>query len=336
MICQASLAAGLAWFIANNLLHRPMPVFAPISAILCLGMSFGQRVTRLLEVCFGVAIGVLIGDLFVMAFGTGVWQLMLVIFVAMSVATWAHARPLMINQAGIQAATVLTLLPNPDLGTSRFLDALLGCAVAMVFALVAPTSPIQQPRLKAAAVLREVAGCLYASRDALVAHDQTDADHALARARASEGALKALSEAASEGIAVVRYSPFLWRNRGHVQEMADLVTPLDRLTRDLRVLTRRATVSVYRDEPVPEPYLQLLTQLAGEVDFCAAELAARRVPVRARPRLIALAAESSTLPASDSLSGTVILAQARAMMVDLLELTGLSYADSRAAIPDMD
>ena len=35
-------------------------------------------------------------------------------------------------------------------------------------------------------------------------------------------------------------------------------------------------------------------------------------------------------------SAVVILAQARSMLVDLMELTGLDYADARELVPDMD
>lgn len=336
MIAQSALAAALAWFIADEVLHRYMPVFAPVSAILALGMSFGQRVSRVIEVCLGVAIGVLMGDIFVLLFGTGWWQVALVVFAAMSMATWLGARPLMINQAGIQAATVLTLLPDPTRSGSRFLDALLGCAIALVFALAAPTSPVQRPRLRAAEVLTGVSRTLYAARDSLAAQDQEGVERTLEMARGSEKELSALTAAAAEGVAVVRYSPFQRGNREHVQQVADLVAPLDRLTRNVRVLARRAVVAVWRDEPVSAEHLHVLGELAQATDFCAAELQARRLPTRARARVVEVAEATSHLPVGDSLSGTVIVAQARSICVDLLELTGLDYADARELVPEMD
>ncbi|MGJ6979422.1 FUSC family protein [Aestuariimicrobium soli] len=336
MIAQSALAAALAWFIADDVLHRYLPVFAPVSAMLALGMSFGQRTSRVLEVCLGVAIGVLVGDLFILVFGTGWWQVALVVFASMSVATWVGARPLMINQAGIQAATVMTLLPDPTRSGSRFLDALLGCAIALVFALVAPTSPVQRPRIRAAEVLGLAGRTLYSARDALAAHDQDAADRTLEMARGSEQALSALTQAAAEGVAVVRYSPFQRGNREHVQQVADLVAPLDRLTRNLRVLARRAVVAVWRSEEISEAHLRVIGELALVTDFCAAELHARRLPTRARERVVEVAEATSHLPVGDTLSGTVIVAQLRSLCVDLLELTGLDYADARQLVPEMD
>lgn len=336
MMAQSALAAALAWFIASDLLHRYMPVFAPVSAMLALGMSFGQRFSRVIEVCLGVAIGVLMGDLFVLFFGTGWWQVALVVFAAMSVATWIGARPLMVNQAGIQAATVLTLLPDPTRSGSRFLDALLGCAIALVFALVAPTSPVQRPRIRAAEVLAGVSRTLYAARDALATCDQVGVERTLEIARGTERTLSALTAAAAEGVAVVRYSPLQRGQREHVQQVADLVAPLDRLTRNLRVLARRAVVSVWRGEQVSAQHLAILGELAQVTDFCGAELQARRLPTRARDRVVEVATASSHLPIGDSLSSTVIVAQVRSICVDLLELTGLDYADARELVPEMD
>ena len=55
----------------------------------------------------------------------------------------------------------------------------------------------------------------------------------------------------AEGIAVVRLSPFRRRHLPGVQAIADLLEPLDRAIRNLRVLVRRAAIATWRDEPVP-------------------------------------------------------------------------------------
>ncbi|WP_420175369.1 FUSC family protein [Luteococcus sp. OSA5] len=336
MITQMALAAGTAWFLGQKVLGHDMPFFASVAAILCLGFSFGQRTHRVLEVTFGVFIGVFIGDLFVMLFGTGPWQIALVCFVAMSIATWFNAKPLMINQSGIQAATVMTLMPAPGQGFSRWQDALLGCALALVFALVAPTSPVQKPRRKAAAVLEQCARALREARLALSTQDQNRAEKVLQSARNTERQLQQLADAAAEGVAVTRYSPFLRSERHHVQAIAELVAPLDRLARNLRVLARRAAIATWRGEGVPAEYLDFLDDVADVVDFCASELAARRLPVRARPRIENVAQLTAGIGVRGSMSGIVVLAQARSMLVDLMELTGLDYGEARTRIPDVE
>lgn len=335
MICQISFTAGIAWFLGQHLLGHPMPFFASVASIICLGFSFGQRISRVLQVSVGVFIGVLVGDLFVHLFGTGPLQIMLVCFVAMSIATWVHGQVLLINQSGIQAATVMTLMPAPGQGISRWEDALLGCALALLVALVAPTSPVQKPRLRAAAVLRECSATVRAAQEALEQHDESKAEAVLDRARATDSKLSGLREATQEGIAIARYSPFLRGHRDHVQAIGELVEPLDRLSRNLRVLARRAVVAAWREDDVPADYLALLPGLAAAIDMCADEMENRRVPERARPRIQAVAEQSAQLTMHGSLSAVVLLAQVRSMLTDLLELTGLDYAEARELVPDL-
>jgi uncharacterized membrane protein YgaE (UPF0421/DUF939 family) len=336
LIAQMALAAGLGWFLGQRLLGHEQPFFASIAAILCLGLSYGQRVSRVVEVAVGVFLGVLIGDLFVTVLGSGAWQISVAVFIAMSVALWLGARTLMVMQAGIQAAVVMTLLPGVDSGLARWADALLGCAIALVIALVAPTSPIQRPRHRAAAVLQEAAATLRAAEAALRSGDQAAADGVLDRARATEGMLEELSSAAAEGVELVRYSPLLRGQRRHVQEVAGLVAPLDRMLRNLRVLARRVTVSAYRAEPTPAAVIDLVDDVADIAEFCSRELSARRLPTRARDRIIAAGDASTAIDHHPlSLSSVVIIAQARSILIDLLELTGLEYADARELVPEM-
>jgi len=319
LVTQMSLAAGLGWFLGMNLLGHEQPFFAAVAAIICLGLSFGQRVTRVIEVAVGVFLGVLVGDVFVTLFGNGAWQIALAVFIAMSVALWLGARTLMVMQAGIQAAVVVTLLPGVEPGLTRWGDALLGCAIALVFALVAPTTPIQRPRHQAAEVLAEVGATLRAAEIALRSGDQTAADAVLLRARATETMLEELTTAASEGVELVRYSPLLRGERQHVQDVAELVAPLDRLLRNLRVLARRVTVSAYRGEETPAAVIALLDDVADIAEFCAQELWARRMPTRARERLVAAGDASAAVDHhSLSLSSVVIVAQARSILIDLL------------------
>ncbi|WP_077351879.1 FUSC family protein [Tessaracoccus flavescens] len=336
MIVQISIAAGVSWGFAHYVLKHPSPFLATVAAIICLGFSFGQRLWRVVEVAVGVTVGVFIGDVFVHFFGTGVWQIMLVIGIAMSVTTWLGARTLMVTQSAVQAATVLTVFPGVDQGISRWQDALVGCTVALLFATVAPTSPINRPRMLAAKVLQEAAGTVRAIVAAVRAQDLDETEQILERARATESELSRLLTASNEGMAVVRTSPFLRRHRESVLEVSDFVVPLDRFIRNLRVLARRATIATYRHETVPEPLLGLLGELAQAIDDCSSELFARRRPDSQLPRLHELAARTSSVGMEASLSSMVLLAQVRSMLVDLMELCGEEYTDARDSVPDMD
>jgi uncharacterized membrane protein YgaE (UPF0421/DUF939 family) len=332
-IAQCALAAGVAWGLARYVVGHKMPFFAPVAAMLCLGFSFGQRLRRVAEVMVGVAVGVGVGDLFVKVFGTGVPQLVFVVALAMSVAVLLGAGNLMVTQAGVQAAMVTTLLPDPGAGFSRWLDAALGGAVALAAATIAPAAAIRRPRQQASAVLNELASLLVATADGLRNHDESDLTDALRRARASESLLDDLRSGAAEGVAVVRMSPFRRRHRGRVQQIADLVVPLDRAIRNIRVLVRRAAVSVWRGELIPPEYPQMLERLADGTRLIAESLFEPAADVAAHRVLGELGRRTADLQTPAGLSAVVVLGQIRSTIVDLLELTGTTYEEARDLVP---
>ena len=336
VIAQCAVTAGLAWFLAQQVLGHPAPFFAPVAAILTLGLTFGQRMRRGLEVAAGVAVGVAVGDTFAALFGTGVWQIMVVAAVAMSLATLLGAGQLMIIQAGVQSIFVIVLTPDPGEGVHRWLDAVIGSAIALVVATTAPSAPVRKPLLVAAEVVRHMALTLEAAVRALRTGDVDAADAVLTQARAGEQDLADLSAATTEGLAVVRQSPFRRHQLPAVLAYADLHDPLDHASRNLRVLARRCAVALWRGETVPRSYLAAMEELAAAVQFMAEELGARRLPTAARDRLIKVAETTSRLELSESLSAVVIVAQLRSMIADLLELTGMDYAAARELIPEMD
>lgn len=332
-IAQCALAAGVAWALARYVVGHPMPFFAPVAAMICLGFSFGQRLRRVAEVMVGVAVGVGVGDLFVKLFGTGVWQIIFVVALAMSIAVLLGAGNLMTTQAGVQAAMVTTLLPDPGAGFSRWLDAALGGAVALAAATIAPAAAIRRPRQQATNVLNELAAILVETADGLRADDADKVTDALRRARASESLLDDLRSAAAEGVAVVRMSPFRRRHRGRAQQIADLVIPLDRAIRNIRVLVRRCAVSVWRDEQMPDEYPMLLERLADGTRLIAESLFEPAADVAAHRVLGELGRRTAVMPIPASLSAVVVLGQIRSTIVDLLELTGTSYEEAREMVP---
>jgi uncharacterized membrane protein YgaE (UPF0421/DUF939 family) len=333
MILQCSVTAGLAWALASWLVG-PRPFFASVAAIITLGFSFGQRWRRALEVSVGVAVGVAIGDIFVRVFGTGTWQIVLVGVVAMCIAVLLGAGNLMTTQAGVQAIIAITLFPNPSASLTRWLDAVVGCALALAVATVAPIGPLRKPGRLAAGFLEEAAATLRAAATALREDDVEAAEAVLERARRGEALLDDLEEAANEGVAVVRTSPFLRPRLARVRAFANLYPPMDRVSRNLRVLARRSAIALWRSEPVPLSYVVLLEQLADVIAFMAEELHQQRLPTAARDRLVEVAQATSRLPIHESLSAVVVLAQIRSMVVDLLELTGISTGEARGLMPD--
>jgi uncharacterized membrane protein YgaE (UPF0421/DUF939 family) len=332
-IAQCAVAAGIAWLVASDLLGHPTPFFAPIAAVASLGTSYGQRLRRVGEVAIGVAIGVLVGDLLVAGIGTGWWQLMLIVALAMSTAVLLDGGQLFIAQAAIQSIVVSTLMPDPGAALTRWTDALVGGAVALVAATVVPAAPLRRPREQAAVVVRKIADLLRAASDVMVSGEVEPALDLLADARATDYLIRELQAAADEGLGVVASSPFRVRHRTDLRLMAELVDPLDKALRTTRVLVRRTAVAAYHRREVPQSYSVLCDDLAAAADMVAAELAGQRMAEAARPALLAVAEGTARLERTHALSVEVVLAMLRSLVADLLEVTGLSPLEATDALP---
>lgn len=332
-ILQCGVGAALAWWLAGDVFAHPMPFFAPVTAIITLGMSYGQRVRRAVEVMIGVALGVLIGDVFSHLFGSGVLQVLVVVVLAMTIASLVGAGILMTIQAGVQAAIITTLLAAPDQAFTRWLDAVIGGAVALVISVLVPATGLHRPRQAAARVVEEIAAILRETARVIRTDDDELASATLRRARGSERMLDELRSLAAEGVAVVRLSPFRRRHLPGALAVSDLLEPLDRAIRNLRVLVRRALVGTRRGEVIPPAYTALLDDLARSCDDIARELHERSEPLGARSGLRRLGERSADIDAASGLSGEVIRAQVRSMVVDLLVLTGMPVDEATALVP---
>lgn len=336
LIAQCAVTAGLAWLIASLLLGHEVPYFAAAAAILVLGMAYGQRLRRGVDVAIGVTLGVALGDLWFILFGAGVWQVVLVCAIAMSLATLVGAGPLITTQAGANSIAVLVMAPSPIYGFDRWTDAVIGSTLALLVATVAPSGPLRKPGEVAAKVVAGMADTLEAAADALAAKDEHAASAVLDRVQATEKDLATFDVAAAEGLEVVRHSPFRRRQLGLAIALSDLHQPLDSAVRNLRILVRRCVVAIWRGDEVPVAYQDLVRRLAEACRFIAHEFMEHRLPTTAKDRLREIAEASAHLQLTHSISAVVILAQIRSIVTDLMELTGMEYAEARELIPGMD
>jgi len=333
VVAQCSIAAGVAWFVASDLLGHHLPFFAPIAAVLCLGTSYGQRLRRVVEVTLGVAIGVFMADVLVAGIGSGAWQLGLIVFLSMSMALLLDAGIMFVSQAAVQSIVVTVLLPGADGAFLRWTDAVIGGSVALVAAMVVPAAPLRRPREQAATVARKIAQLLRAASDVMVDGEVTPALELLADARATDRLIRELQAAAEEGMSVVNSSPFRLRHREPLRRMVELVDPLDRALRSTRVLVRQTSITAYRRLPVPPSYAGLAADLAAAADAVADELRANRIATAARDDVLAVGAATGQVERSGVLAVEAILSQLRAIVADLLMVTGMGQLESTDALP---
>jgi uncharacterized membrane protein YgaE (UPF0421/DUF939 family) len=332
-IAQCAVAAGVAWWLAADVFGHTTPFFAPVAAVVSLGTSYGQRLRRVAEVTIGVALGVFGADLIVRVLGSEAWVISLVVALSMSLALLLDSGQIFLIQAAVQSIIITAFAPAPGQAFTRWTDALIGGAVALVAATVVPAAPLRRPREEAAKVLRKMRDLLQTASDVMVDGDVDRALALLADARATDPLIRELQDAADEGLDVVASSPFRIRHGPGLRKMADLVEPLDRALRSTRVLTRHVAVASYRRRAIPHSYALVTAELAAAVEVVATELDDDQMPVAARPALIGVGMATGELERSDDLSSEVVLAQIRSVVADLLLMTGMDPFESTDALP---
>jgi uncharacterized membrane protein YgaE (UPF0421/DUF939 family) len=334
-VLQMAVAAAVSWLLATELLGHQTPFFAPVSAIITLGLTVGQRGRRAAEVAFGVALGIAVGDLLVLQIGTGAGQLALVVLLASAVAIFLGSGQMLATQAAVSAALVATLQPPTDGVTfARFLDALVGGGVALVVnALLLPAHPIDLLRRGARPVFDELAATLEDVAVAIERRDRELAEAALTRARGIDVLEVQFAEAVDVSRETTRYAPPRRRSRGVVETYADAAARIDLAVRNVRVLARGAIRALSLDENVPPDIAGALRDLAGAVralgpalDDPEQEAAVRSLATRAAGEATAV------LERTGNLSVSVIVGQVRSTATDLLTAIGMGYDEATSEV----
>jgi uncharacterized membrane protein YgaE (UPF0421/DUF939 family) len=337
-VLQCSLAAGLAWFLASEVFAHERPFFAPIAAVVSLGLSLGQRWRRAFEVAVGVTVGVAVGDLIIAVIGSGTWQIMVVVAIAMTLAVLVDRGPLVPIQAASSAVLVATLLPPGGVdGYHRVIDALIGGAVAIVVVAVVPTHPVLRARRDAAGVLSTVSDVLADVAQGLRRMDRDLLLEALEDARSTQPEIDEMRSDISGGREISVISPLFWNSRSRLDRITAVADPIDNAVRNVRVLARRAASSVDKGQPIKQEIIELVEQLAHgfEVvnDMILADPGQQPDPASATRTLRSIARRSKPeLVEGSPLSETVILAQIRSTLVDLLMVCGLSRVSAIATL----
>jgi len=333
---QAGLAAALAWWVADGLLRVPQPVFAPISAVIALAASVGQRLRRTIELIVGVSLGVLVGDILIYLVGTGWWQLGLIVVLSIVAAVLLGGSPAVMVQSAATAVLIVTLSPAVEnLEFPRFLAALIGGAVSVVVtAVLLPLNPLRIINRAASPALKLLAAQLDATVDALRGRDAAAAQAALDRLRANKPEMGAFGEAVQAAQEASTLSPVRWGNRqGPVGRYARAVEPVDRASRNSGTLIRRSVTLIEDGEPIPEAMIAAVSVLAKAVRVLHREFTTADEPDEAREvALRAVRHAGDAYRAGVGFSGAVVVAQVRTTASDLLVAAGMEQEEANRLI----
>lgn len=338
-IIQCSIAAGLAWYIATrfNTLHNPF--FAPIAAIICLGINLEQRQKRSIQVIFGVCIGIVFGSLLVDYLGNGWWQLIVIVSITMLMAVILNSSMLTAMQSGTTAIIVSTLVISGQ-GTpvDRLIDTIIGALVGTIVAIIIPTHPLLRSREKAAKLLiltRTIVGNVGIG---LTNQDQEFLQSTLDQARTTQALVNKMLDEIKAGKEISKYSPYFYKYKKRLTKHADTTQSIDNAVRNTRVLARTALVAVSEhtciDPNLPNLVQDLLPGFAIVVKYVQADpdqypdaVETVRVLRKVTNKV------SQHTPQHGGLYTAVMYSQLRSILTDLFQIAGLSLIEAEELVP---
>jgi uncharacterized membrane protein YgaE (UPF0421/DUF939 family) len=135
-VLASAFGAGLAWVLAQRLFGHAEPIFAPISAIICLAPGLPNHTRQTMGLLLGVATGIVVGELSLLV--PDAFLLLRIVtacFFAMLVASAYGHSPIVPIQAGVSAILVVAFGPATT-GSVRMIDVAVGAGVGLVISLV--------------------------------------------------------------------------------------------------------------------------------------------------------------------------------------------------------
>ncbi len=340
-ILQTGVAACVAWFLAVLLLGLEEPTFAPIAAVISLGLAIGERGRRVVELTLGVAFGVVIADFLVSVIGVGAVQGGILVVLAMTAAVFLGRGDIGVNEAAI-SAMILMITFGPG-GTvfppERFLEALIGGGVALIVNALLPINPERMVTTAAHPIFDESVAVLEETAAALDEGDFERAQNALMKARAIDTRVSSFKEALTAGHETARIAPSRRRALEHLEVYAAAADQIDLTVRHVRILARSALGVVRTGDPAPEPLAVAVRDLAQATEALAAYLEApggpeevRRLALKAAGGAAALLKEREDL--AKDMATNAFIDDIFSAAYDLLLGTGMDQAVTLRALEE--
>jgi uncharacterized membrane protein YgaE (UPF0421/DUF939 family) len=340
-ILQTAVAACLAWFLAVLILGIERPTFAPIAAVIVLGLAVGERGRRAVELTLAVAFGVALADLLLSIVGVGAVQAGVLVVLAMGLAVFLGGGDLGVKEAAISAMIIMfTFTPSAaGFPIDRFLEALIGGGTALLINALLPVDPERLVEDAAFPVFAESAAVLEEVADALENGDARRVQRAYVKAREIDARVAGLKEAVAAGRETARLAPPRRRSLGHMELYTRAADQIDLTVRDVRALARAALSVVQPEDPAPERLLAAIRDLARATEALAAYLQTSGNPEETHRLALKAASEASTMleeheDLASNLGINALVDQIHSSAVDLIGGTGMDRSEALRALEE--
>ena len=329
-ILQTAVAACVAWFLAVLLLGLDLPTFAPIAAVISLGLAVSERGRRAVELTVGVAFGILIADFLVSILGVGAVQAGIVVALAMTVAAFLGSQEIGVKEAAISAMIIMITFRSSEAGLplDRFLEALIGGGTALLINALLPVNPERMVAEAAYPLFDESVNVLKELADALDEGDAQRIHTAYLKAQEIDARVSGLKEAVVAGRETARLAPSRRRSLGHLELYAAAADQIDLTVRDVRALARAALAVVQPGSSAPERLSRAIRGLARATESLGVYLETSGAPDDTRTFALEAAREATELleeyeDLARNLAVNAVVDQIHSSAVDLLRSTGM-------------
>ncbi|MFC3058285.1 FUSC family protein [Paenirhodobacter populi] len=268
----SAIAVGLSWLLARWLAGHERPMFAVVTAVICLAPGLPNHGRQAVSMLMGVFTGIAVGELSLLlpigdSLGATSLRLTGVTFLAIVLASLWGQSAVTVIQAGVSALMVLTMGPVAA-GPERLIDVLIGTAVGLFFSQVLLTpDPLKMLETGARSLLSELAQGMLLAEKAVRTGDVKQAQQAAQQLGAARVKLMALDG----GISLARDSAH-WTLRGWRAgpKVAELAARYDRHAARIYAQGLILGDELYhalRDEPgkAPAPIADLLHLAANNL-----------------------------------------------------------------------
>lgn len=203
----ASFAAILAWKLAETLFGHQQPLFAAITALVCLSPGLPSRGRQAVGMLLGVSIGILVGELALQlpAFSL-LLRMAIASFFAVVIATSFGWPPVVPIQAGVSSILVIALGPGAG-GQVRMLDVLIGAGIGLfVSQILMSPDPVRTIEDAVRNFSRQLASGFGACRQAVADRDMAQASSALQMLSMAHDSLVGLRTGIQSARGIVRWT----------------------------------------------------------------------------------------------------------------------------------
>ncbi len=316
-----ALAAGLAWLLSHTLLDSPGS-YAPITAIVAMGLGRERRIWRSVVLIGGLLLGTLVAELAGQVLGVGWWQVGMVLGVSGLLAGLLFDKELAVTYATINAVVLYGLPGSEGWLPTRVLDGIVGVGAALVVTFgIAPSRPRRQLAARLRRVADRAADGLESAAQALRSEIDDRRPDAVRTASARiDQELQRVSGTVEHALDLARWAPIRRPDADAVERLVESSSALVDALTTASTVVRLADRAVVNDAAVGEDLVGGVERAATAIRTLVDDIVAERRPADAVVDDCRSAVDALLSEPADRAVVIAIQEEVRGLLDDLIDI----------------